>query len=126
MNRREFLKKGLEGIIVSGIPFISGCGKNPVDLKREYAPGGLIIKFTVQAFSHKDFNIRVEEGIVITGLKSIDSLNTYYKAESFKNFLGRDITFQFPSYADMKYIASVYEKDSNIEYAHPNWLYYAF
>ena len=29
MNRREFLKKSLEGIIV-GIPLISGCGKNPL------------------------------------------------------------------------------------------------
>ena len=29
MNRREFLKKGLEGIIV-GIPLILDCGKNPV------------------------------------------------------------------------------------------------
>ena len=34
MNRREFLKKSLEGIIIS-IPFISGCGKNPVDSKYE-------------------------------------------------------------------------------------------
>ena len=30
MNRREFLKKSLEGIIVSSIPLISSCEKNPV------------------------------------------------------------------------------------------------
>jgi len=34
MNRREFLKKGLEGIVIS-ILFISCCGKNPVDSKYE-------------------------------------------------------------------------------------------
>lgn len=31
MNRREFLKKTLEGIILGSIPLISSCGKNPVD-----------------------------------------------------------------------------------------------
>jgi len=31
MNRREFLKKGLEGIIISSIPLISNCSKkNPI------------------------------------------------------------------------------------------------
>ena len=30
MNRREFLKKSLEGIII-GIPLIYNCGKNPVE-----------------------------------------------------------------------------------------------
>ena len=30
MNRREFLKKSLGGIVVAGIPFI-GCSKNPVN-----------------------------------------------------------------------------------------------
>jgi len=33
MNRREFLKKGLEGIVVS-IPLISSCSKNPVGSKQ--------------------------------------------------------------------------------------------
>ena len=31
MNRREFLKRGLEGIVVGSIPFISNCSKNPVN-----------------------------------------------------------------------------------------------
>ncbi len=30
MNRREFLKKGLEGIVVGSIPLIYNCGKNPI------------------------------------------------------------------------------------------------
>ena len=31
MNRREFLKKGLEGIIISSVPLIYSCSKNPVE-----------------------------------------------------------------------------------------------
>ena len=31
MNRREFLKKSLEGIVIGSIPLISRCSKNPVD-----------------------------------------------------------------------------------------------
>lgn len=31
MNRREFLKKSLEGIVLGSILLISNCGKNPVE-----------------------------------------------------------------------------------------------
>ena len=31
MNRREFLKKSLEGIVICSIPLIYNCGKNPVN-----------------------------------------------------------------------------------------------
>ena len=30
MNRREFLKKSIGGVVLSSIPLISGCEKNPV------------------------------------------------------------------------------------------------
>jgi hypothetical protein len=30
MNRREFLKKSLEGLIIGSIPLILNCEKNPV------------------------------------------------------------------------------------------------
>ena len=43
MNRREFLKKSLEGIVV-GIPLIYDCSKNPVDSKIEELD---IIDFTM-------------------------------------------------------------------------------
>ena len=33
MNRRDFLKKGLEGIVIGSIPLIYSCSKNPVDSK---------------------------------------------------------------------------------------------
>jgi len=35
MNRREFLKKSLEGIVIASIPFIS-CSKNPVESESPY------------------------------------------------------------------------------------------
>ena len=40
MNRREFLKKSLEGIIIGSIPFINRCEKNPVKstLQTDYFP----------------------------------------------------------------------------------------
>jgi len=31
MNRREFLKKGLEGVVIGSILLISGCGKNHLE-----------------------------------------------------------------------------------------------
>ena len=50
MNRREFLKKGLEGIIV-GIPLISSCGKNPLNSEPELNSNSIIkdnIEYYVQ------------------------------------------------------------------------------
>jgi len=36
MNRRKFIKKSLEGIVIAGIiPLISGCKKNPVESEPE-------------------------------------------------------------------------------------------
>ena len=31
MDRREFLKKSLEGIVIGSVPLIYNCGKNPVN-----------------------------------------------------------------------------------------------
>jgi len=142
MNRREFLKKGYISLIII-ITLIFNCSKNPVDSESNendsliYISGSLNIKFTAQAFSHKDFNIRVEEGIVITGLKSIDSLNAYYTAKSFvyrwgerefsdeekKEGKDREFIFHFPAHPNMEFIADVYSNDINIEYAEPVWTY---
>ena len=144
MNRREFLKKGLEGIVIASVLLISNCSKNPVDSESNkedsliYISGSLNIKFTAQSFSHKDFNIRVEEGIVIIGLKSIDYLNAYYIAKSFRYRWGerefsdeekkegkdREFIFHFPAHPDMEFIAISYSNDINIEYAEPVWTYF--
>ena len=35
MNRRQFLKKSLESIVITSIPLISSCGKNPVSYELE-------------------------------------------------------------------------------------------
>ena len=35
MNRREFLKRGLEGIAIGSIPLIYNCSKNPVESEPE-------------------------------------------------------------------------------------------
>ena len=53
MNRREFLKKSLEGIVI-GIPLISSCGKNP--LKSEIELQDIFIEKTLIAdgFGNQD------------------------------------------------------------------------
>ena len=51
MNRREFLKKSLEGIIVGSIPFISECSKNPVDSELNSNP---IIKDNIGYYIQTD------------------------------------------------------------------------
>ncbi len=63
MNRREFLKKSLEGIVIS-IPLISGCGKNSskyeleiIDSNARIVPGknidGVNLGDTQAAFKKK-------------------------------------------------------------------------
>ena len=61
MNRREFLKKSLEGIIV-GIPLIYNCGKNPVNpiLEKTY-----IIQ-SIDEYPVKEFEKKIK------GLKDYD------------------------------------------------------
>ena len=56
MNRREFLKKGLEGIVISSIPFIS-CTKNPIDSDLE---GNTYIVQTIQGHSMEEV---IKDGI---------------------------------------------------------------
>ncbi len=52
MNRREFLKKSLGGIIIGSIPLISGCSKNPVtyELKNIFVDKELV----ADAFGNSD------------------------------------------------------------------------
>jgi len=35
MNRRQFLKRSLEGVVAVSIPLIYGCGKNPSGFNTE-------------------------------------------------------------------------------------------
>ncbi len=120
------------GLIIFKVNLFAGHGL------ADYAPGGLIVKFSGQAMSSSDFHIHLEKGIVITGLYTLDSLNSHFSALSFKPFYfelfdpvedrkqGKDRLFvlQFPANADMEYIASIYSNNPNIEEAYPNYLSY--
>ena len=69
MNRREFLKKGLEGIVI-GIPLISGCEINPVD------------------YSSLKNQVNLEFGRIIPFI-SIDGVNLGDKMETVEKKLGK-------------------------------------
>ena len=56
MNRREFLKRSLEGLyIVSSIPLISSCSKNPV--KSEPVNSNSIIKDNIEYYIQTDKSV---------------------------------------------------------------------
>ena len=57
MNRREFLKKSLEGIIV-GIPLIYNCGKNPVESELDD-----IYKYPVPDYDSEEWKQRTPEDV---------------------------------------------------------------
>ena len=86
MNRRDFLKKGLEGIIISSIPFISNCGKNPVKSESEVNSNSIIkdnIEYYIQT-DKKEYKLGeiVEVPYKVTNLGSEEvTLNTYQSPE---------------------------------------------
>jgi len=85
MNRREFLRKSLEGIVIGTIPLISSCGKNPV--KSESVNSSSIIRDNIEYYIRIDkFEYKLGEGVEISykviNLKSKGvSLNTYQSPE---------------------------------------------
>lgn len=129
INRPELIV--ISALIIFFLCFIvkKGFGGTMPD----YAPGSLIVKFS----SNTNYQIRTEKNKVITGIGSIDSLNSAFHAKSFKPYyfelfnptedkkLGKDrmFVFQFPANADLEYIADIYKKDQNVEEAYPNYLY---
>ena len=70
MNRRQFLKKSLEGIVI-GIPLISGCCKNPVSYKLE----GIYIdrELLADGFGYHDGTVSKTE---------VDDIDNYFKSNN--------------------------------------------
>ena len=94
-----------------------------------YVPGELIIKL------NEDDNYRFSKdskGIPLTGDKSIDNLNSKFKAMSINklndsskpDFLSDVYKFCFPEKVDIDYLAKEYSKLRNVVYAEPNYIYY--
>ena len=67
MNRREFLKKGLGGIVAGSVPLIYGCGKNSV--------------------SSELINILVARHLVADALGNNDGNTSSHESDDFLNIL---------------------------------------
>jgi hypothetical protein len=80
MNRREFLRKSLEGIVI-GIPLISSCGKNPV--KSEAIKELDIVDFTMEQnrtyLLTSENDVYEMSGLSETTLIKKNDIETYYK-----------------------------------------------
>jgi thermitase len=104
----------------------------------DYAPGSLIIKFTKQATIQPNFQLRMSNGSVLAGITSIDSLNMLYNIKSFhpayfelynpvadiKLGKDREYVLQFPAETDIEKLANIYNRNSFIEEAYPNYIFY--
>ncbi len=109
--------------------------------KDNYVPGQLIIKLK----NTPDLKV-IKSGIVETGLRSIDVLNSRYKVRSMNKLLDRheilaektgkiDIfkahgldriyLLTMPKNSDIADAMIKYKNDANVEYAEPNYFYYA-
>ena len=82
MNRREFLKKSLEGIVLGSIPLISSCGKNPVDSEQDLDTNP-IIKDSIEYYVQTDKSV----------YKLGENVEMLYRVTNLKN---EDVTFRFP------------------------------
>ncbi|MBN1455867.1 MAG: S8 family serine peptidase [Methanomicrobia archaeon] len=99
----------------------------------EFVPGEVIVKFK----QHVRFTITQQsDGIVTTGIRSLDALNTRYNVmeqtnvfESAEKYVSAEIpdlttiyVLTFPQDADILSIITEYQKDRNVEYAEPNYI----
>ena len=88
MNRRKFIKKTLEGIVIAGsigsIPLISGCKKNPVESEPEsILNSNSIIKDSIKYYMQTD------KKIYSLG----EEVEMLYRVT---NLSDEDVTFRFP------------------------------
>ena len=77
-NSNSFYRALSAIFAMSFLFFIEADGKE--QLIPDYAPGSLIVKFSTTATTNGEFNLRVEKGIVVTGITSIDLLNKIHQA----------------------------------------------
>lgn len=107
----------------------------------EYIPKQLIIRLKEHA---KGTKFQVEHGIVLTGIYSLDSLNKNFEVKSVHSIfqqlpktqemreviedlgINRTYILQTQSKESIIKIVSIYNEDSNIEFAQPNYLLHAF
>lgn len=123
------------GVTVLLVFVVDGYSQTSED---RYRPGVLLISFTEEAITSPQFKIsRDASGLVTTGLESFDALSRQYKIISISRdeiYAGRDkdlasrlglhreYVLRTDPKTDMKSLAELFARDSNIESAEPNWL----
>lgn len=126
-------------VCLSGYLFAQGVQRGADQRFGEsYRPGILVIKFKESAVASFRFSTGTD-GIVTTGVSSLDALNVRMRATSISRDgmyepqnrllsqqLGADRIFllRVPSSSDMKAVAAMYAADPNVEFANPDWQVY--
>ena len=99
MNRREFLKKSLEGIIIGSIPLISSCGKNPVESESELNNNSIVkdnIEYYMQT-NKKEYKLG-------------ENVEMLYRVRNLGN---KEVIFNFSGQVQYYFAAT---KDGNLTY----------
>ena len=99
MNRREFLKRSLEGIIIGSIPLISSCGKNPVESESELNNNSIVkdnIEYYMQT-NKKEYKLG-------------ENVEMLYRVRNLGN---KEVIFNFSDQVQYYFAAT---KDGNLTY----------
>lgn len=95
--------------------------------KLDFVPGEIIVKFK----ENVQISVTLDQDHVATGLSTIDSLNEMFGINSIEkldqtetsSFLSNVYKLKFPQDKSISSVLSEYLKDSNVEYAEPNFIY---
>jgi parallel beta-helix repeat protein len=87
------------------------------DLEFEFVPGEVLVKFRT------GISTGSTNGIVTTGIASVDKLNRRFEAKGIKKVFSNVYKLKLPNDADVFSVAKEYETDPNVEYAEPNGIY---
>ena len=90
------------------------------NLEPEFVPGEILVKF------RKSISTGLTNGIVTTGIASIDELNMRFEVKGVERILPRVYKLILPEDADTLSIVKEYEGDPNVKYAQPNYIYQLF
>ena len=100
------------------------------NIKAEFVPGEIIVKFKNDILKNSEFNFLNNK--LSLGIPSLDSINNEYRlldVEEISNnyspkILENVYKFSYPEDSDVSSIVKYYENDNNVEYAEPNYVYH--
>ena len=84
----------------------------------EYVPGEVIVKFK------QGVTLSGKDGLATTGIPSIDELSKKFDVKGDEKLPSGSHKLKVHADADVQYVASLYEKNPNVEYAQPNFIYH--